>query len=220
MRANGSTLRWQHRGLRCTVAGRWSSLRGGGIRHLWPPALSTVSCSLRCQRDQIHQQQPVCHMTSVQLSPPVCVCVYVSVYGFLFPCSPSGELSWMSLHGRSVSVFHAAKLRLRAGICRAGGSSRNRIAWTHAAAPPPPPPPCLRGWNRRWPISWEVWWLEAPTGTIPAARICRWGSRTADRSSWGCLRTRSSARRTTSRDRSSSWRRPSGCRGPPATQSE
>ena len=81
MSANGSTLRWQHRGLLCTVSRRRSSLGGaaGGIRHLWPPALSTVSCSLRCQRDQIHQQQPVCHMTSVQLSTPVCVCVCMCV---------------------------------------------------------------------------------------------------------------------------------------------
>lgn len=31
----------------------------------------TVSCSLRCQRDQIHQQPPVCHMTIVQHCLPV-----------------------------------------------------------------------------------------------------------------------------------------------------
>ncbi len=56
--------------------------RPSGITHLWPPTLSTVSCSLRCQWDQIHQQQPVCHMTSVQRCLPLRVSVWL-----LFPRS-------------------------------------------------------------------------------------------------------------------------------------
>lgn len=37
-----------------------------GLPHLWPPELSTVVCSARCQWDQIRLQQPVCHMTGAK----------------------------------------------------------------------------------------------------------------------------------------------------------
>lgn len=40
-----------------------------------PLTSSLVSCSGSCQRDRLHQQQPVCHMTSVQPS----ACLYFRV---------------------------------------------------------------------------------------------------------------------------------------------
>lgn len=75
-----------------------------GIRHLWPPTQSPIICSLRRHWDQIHRQQPVCHMTGAQRSPCLfaCVCMRMCVcVRLLFPCWPRrGEPSWMRIRGR------------------------------------------------------------------------------------------------------------------------